>query len=151
MSEIVIYEDSNNQIELTVQLEGETVWLTQKQMSELYATTTQNITMHLKAVFSEGELREISTCKEFLQVQQEGKRKVKRRQKHYNLDAIISIGYRIKSRQATQFRVWATSELKELLVQGYVTNQKRLEQKEQEVRVLKLGIQILERAIEHKT
>ena len=151
MSEIVIYEDSNNQIELTVQLEGETVWLTQKQMSELYDTTTQNITMHLKAVFSEGELREISTCKEFLQVQQEGKRKVKRRQKHYNLDAIISIGYRIKSRQATQFRVWATSKLKELLVQGYVTNQKRLEQKEQEVRVLKSGIQILERAIEHKT
>ena len=107
--------------------------------------------MHLKAVFSEGELREISTCKEFLQVQQEDKRKVKRRQKHYNLDAIISIGYRIKSRQATQFRVWATSKLKELLVQGYVTNQKRLEQKEQEVRVLKSGIQILERAIEHKT
>ena len=151
MSEIVIYEDSNNQIELTVQLEGETVWLTQKQMSELYDTTTQNITMHLKAVFSEGELREISTCKEFLQVQQEDKRKVKRRQKHYNLDAIISIGYRIKSRQATQFRVWATSKLKELLVQGYVTNQKRLEQKEQEVRILKSGIQILERGIEHKT
>jgi len=150
MSEIVIYQDSNNQIELNVQLEGETVWLTQKQMSELFDTTPQNITMHLKSVFSEGELDEISTCKDFLQVRQEGNRKVKRNQRHYNLDAIISVGYRVKSQRATQFRIWATSKLRELLVQGYVVNQQRLEQKEQEVKVLKSGIQILGRAIEQK-
>lgn len=150
MSEIVIYQDSNNQIELNVQLEGETVWLTQKQMSELFDTTPQNITMHLKSVFSEGELDENSTCKDFLQVRQEGNRKVKRNQRHYNLDAIISVGYRIKSQRATQFRIWATSKLKELLVQGYVVNQQRLEQKEQEVKVLKSGIQILGRAIEQQ-
>ena len=150
MSEIVIYQDSNNQIELNVHLEGETVWLTQKQMSELFDTTPQNITMHLKSVFSEGELDEISTCKDFLQVRQEGNRKVKRNQRHYNLDAIISVGYRVKSQRATQFRIWATSKLRELLVQGYVVNQQRLEQKEQEVKVLKSGIQILGRAIEQK-
>lgn len=150
MSEIVIYEDSNNQIELNVQLEGETVWLTQKQMSELFDTTPQNITMHLKSVFSEGELNEISTCKDFLQVRQEGNRKVKRNQRHYNLDAIISVGYRVKSQRATQFRIWATSKLRELLVKGYVVNQQRLEQKEQEVKVLKSGIQILGRVTEQK-
>jgi len=150
MSEIVIYQDSNNQIELNVQLEGDTVWLTQKQMSELFDTTPQNITMHLKSVFTEGELDEISTCKDFLQVRQEGNRKVKRNQRHYNLDAIISVGYRVKSQRATQFRIWATSKLRELLVQGYVVNQQRLEQKEQEVKVLKSGIQILGRAIEQK-
>lgn len=150
MSEIVIYQDSNNQIKLNVQLEGETVWLTQKQMSELFDTTPQNITMHIKSVFSEGELDEISTCKDFLQVRQEGNRKVKRNQRHYNLDAIISVGYRVKSQRATQFRKWATSKLRELLVQGYVVNQQRLEQKEQEVKVLKSGIQILGRAIEQK-
>jgi len=150
MSEIVIYQDSNNQIELNVQLEGETVWLTQKQMSELFDTTSQNITMHLKSVFLEGELDEISTCKDFLQVRQEGNRKVKRNQRHYNLDAIISVGYRVKSQRATQFRIWATSKLRELLVQGYVVNQQRLEQKEQEVKILKSGIQILGRAIEQK-
>ena len=126
MSEIVIYQDSNNQFELNVQLEGETVWLTQNQMLELFNTTFQNITVYLKSVFSEGELDEISTCKDFLQVRQEGNRKVKRNQRHYNLDAIISVGYRFKSQRATQFRIWATSKLKELLVQGYVINRQRI-------------------------
>ena len=150
MNEIFIYQDSNNQIELNVQFEGETAWLTQKQISELFDTTPQNITMHLKSVFSEGELDESSTCKDFLQVRKEGNRKVKRNQRHYNLDAIISVGYRVKSQRATQFRIWATSKLRELLVQGYVVNQQRLDQKEQEVKVLKSGIQILGRAIEQK-
>ncbi|HMS68163.1 MAG TPA: hypothetical protein PKD18_08490 [Saprospiraceae bacterium] len=94
MSEIVIYQDSNNQIELSVQFEGETVWLTQKQMSELFDTTPQNITMHLKSVFLDGELDERSTCKDFLQVRKEGNRKIQGKQMHYNLDAIISVGYR---------------------------------------------------------
>jgi len=150
MSEIVIYEDSDNQIELHVQLENETVWLTQKQMSELFDTTPQNITMHLKSIFSDGELDENSTCKDFLQVRQEGSRMVKRKQQHYSLDAILSVGYRVKSKRATQFRKWATTKLKEFLVQGYAINEKRLAQKEQEVKVLKSGIQILSRAIEHK-
>lgn len=150
MSEIIIYKDSDNQIELKVQLEGETVWLTQKQMSELFNTTPQNITIHLKSVFSDGELDESSTCKDFLQVRKEGSRKVKRNQRHYNLNAIISVGYRVKSQRATQFRIWATSKLRDLLVQGYVINQQRLKQKEQEVKILKSGIQILGRVIEQK-
>jgi prophage maintenance system killer protein len=150
MSEIVIYQDSENQIKLSVQFEGETVWLTQKQMSDLFDTTPQNVTMHLKSVFEEGELDESSTCKDFLQVRIEGNRKVKRKQKHYNLDGIISVGYRVKSQRATQFRIWATSKLKELLLQGYVINKQRLEQKEQEIKILKTGIQILGRAIETK-
>jgi hypothetical protein len=150
MSEIAIYQDSDNQIVLNVQLEGETVWLTQAQMAELFETTPQNITMHLKSVFKDAELDESATCKDFLQVRTEGGRMVKRKRKCYNLDAIISVGYRVKSRRATQFRKWATSKLKELLVQGYVLNEKRLEQKEQEIKVLRSGIQIVARAIEQK-
>jgi len=126
------------------------VWLTQKQMANLFDTSPQNITMHLKSIFSEGELDEKATSKDFLQVQQEGQRKVKRKQRNYNLDVIISVGYRVKSKQATQFRIWATAKLKELLVQGYVINENRLAQQEKEIRMLKSGIQIMSRAIEQK-
>jgi prophage maintenance system killer protein len=116
-------------------------------MSELFQTTPQNITIHLKNIFEEGELDEMSTCKDFLQVQMEGKRKISRKQKFYNLDTIISIGYRVKSKVATQFRQWATQRLKDYLVQGYAINEKRLAQKQQEVEYLKTGIRILKRAI----
>jgi hypothetical protein len=116
-------------------------------MSELFQTTPQNITIHLKNIFEEGELDEMSTCKNFLQVQIEGKRKISRKQKFYNLDTIISIRYRVKSKVATQFRQWATQRLKDYLVQGYAINEKRLTQKQQEVEYLKTGIRILKRAI----
>jgi hypothetical protein len=124
-SQIVIYSDETGQTKLDVRLEDETVWLTQKLMAELFQTTPQNITIHLKNIFDEGELNENATCKDFLQVQKEGNRTVERNQKFYNLDAIISVGYRIKSNVATQFRIWATQRLREYIVKGFTLNDDR--------------------------
>lgn len=118
-SQIVIYQTENGQTKLEVRLENETVWLTQKMMAELFQTTSQNITIHLKNIFEEGELDEEATCKDFLQVRKEGYRMVERNQKFYNLDAIISVGYRIKSHIATRFRIWATQRLKEYIGKGF--------------------------------
>ncbi|MEQ8514026.1 MAG: RhuM family protein [Chromatocurvus sp.] len=101
MSNIVIFEAEGQPVQ--VRLEGETVWLSQSQIAELFTVTPQNVTMHLKNIYAEYELVEHSTCKDFLQVQTEGDREVKRKRKHYNLDAIISVGYRVNSRRATQF------------------------------------------------
>jgi len=95
-------------------------------MAELFQTTPQNITIHLKNIFDEGELEEAATCKDFLQVQNEGSRKVERKKKFYNLDAIISVGYRIKSHIATKFRIWATARLKEYLIKGFTMDDERL-------------------------
>lgn len=125
-SQIIIYKTQNGQTKLDVRLENETVWLSQKLMAELFQTTPQNITIHLKNIYEEGELAESSTCKEFLQVQKEGTRQVERNQKLYNLDAIISVGYRIKSNVATNFRIWATQRLKEYIVKGFVLDDERL-------------------------
>lgn len=128
-NQIQIYQSEDGQVSLQVSLENETVWLTQAQMATLFGVKAQNITMHLQNVFAEHELDENSTCKDFLQVQIEGGRQVKRKRKHYNLDAIISVGYRISSKRATQFRQWATQVLKQFLVQGYALNQRRLQEK----------------------
>ena len=102
-SQIIIYQTENGETKLDVRFQDETVWLTQKLMAELFQTTSQNITIHLKNIFEEGELDEVATCKDFLQVQNEGSREVKRTQKFYNLDAIISVGYKVSSYEATQF------------------------------------------------
>jgi prophage maintenance system killer protein len=150
-NQIEIFQASDGSTQINVQFEQDTVWLTQGQMAELFETTSQNITMHLKSIFKDEELDESSTCKDFLHVRKEGTRTVKRKQLHYNLDAIISVGYRVKSTRATQFRIWANKVLKEYLVKGYSINEKRLAQKEQEVQLLKNGIQILSRAIEEKS
>lgn len=123
--EIIIYQNDDNNIKIDVRLQNETVWLTQKSMAELFQVKPQNITIHLKNIFSEGELSEEATCKEFLQVQIEGNREVSRKQKFYNLDAIISVGYRIKSHIATQFRIWATGRLKEYIIKGFALNDER--------------------------
>ena len=125
-SQIIIYQTENRQTKLEVRLENETVWLTQKLMADLFQTTTQNITIHLKNIFEEGELMEEATCKDFLQVRKEGARMVERTQKFYNLDAIISVGYRIKSSVATNFRIWATKNLKEYIIKGFVLDDERL-------------------------
>jgi hypothetical protein len=125
-SQIIIYQTENGKIKLDVRLENETVWLTQKLMAELFQTTPQNITIHLKNIYEEGELSEEATCKDFLQVQKEGSRNVERAQKFYNLDAIISVGYRIKSHVATQFRIWATQRLTEYIIKGFVLDDERL-------------------------
>ena len=116
---ILLYPQAGGSDATEVRLEGDTVWLTQKQMAELFATTPENILMHLKNAYQEGELRESVTAKDFLVVRQEGKRQVKRQLKHYNLDAIISVGYWVNSTQATHFRQWATRVLREHLTQGF--------------------------------
>ena len=124
-SEILIYQSPNGNIKIDVRLEEENVWLTQKLMAELFQVKPQNITMHLKNIYEEGELNEKATCKDYLQVQKEGNREVNRKQKFYNLDAIISVGYRIKSQVATQFRIWATKRLKEYIIKGFALNDER--------------------------
>lgn len=124
-SEILIYAAPDGAIKIDVRLENETVWLTQAEMAKLFQITPQNITIHLKNIFEEGELSEDATCKDFLQVQLEGSRRVERLKKFYNLDAIISVGYRVKSRIATEFRIWATQKLKEYIVKGFALNDER--------------------------
>ena len=126
MSEVVIYQNERSQIQVSVRLDGETVWLTQRQMAELFDTSADNISLHLKNIFSEGELGEPATAEDFSVVQTEGRRQVTRNVKHYNLDAIISVGYRVNSKRGVQFRQWATQVLREHLVQGYTFNQSRL-------------------------
>jgi len=131
ISQIIIYQTESGETKLEVRLENETVWLTQKLMAELFQTTPQNITIHLKNIFDEGELSEVSTCKDFLQVRQEGGRTVERLQKFYSLDAIISVGYRIKSSVATRFRQWATRHIREYIVKGFVLDDERLKNPDQ--------------------
>lgn len=125
-SQIIIYQTENGETKLDVRFQDETVWLTQKLMAELFQTSIPNINMHLKNIFEEGELEERATIKEFLIVQIEGNREVKRNQVFYNLDAIISVGYRIKSHIATKFRQWATIHLREYIVKGFVLDDERL-------------------------
>lgn len=128
-NQIQIYTNESGNAVLQVSFEQETVWLTQLQMSEIFETTPENILMHLKNIYQDNEVDEFSTTKDFLVVRQEGKRQVKRSLKHYNLDAILSVGYRVNSKKATRFRQWATQTLKQFLVQGYAINERRLQEK----------------------
>lgn len=123
--EIILYQPYEN-VQLEVRLEEETVWLTQQQMTLLFETTKQNVSLHINNIFKEEELSPISTVKEYLTVHQEGNRTIKRNQKYYNLDVIISVGYRVKSRRGTQFRIWANKVLKDYLLKGYAINQRLL-------------------------
>ena len=132
---IIIYQPNTDQPAIDVRIEGETVWLSQRQMSVLFDTSSDNVGLHLKNIHAEGELLEEATTEDFSVVRQEGARQVRRSVRHYNLDAIISVGYRVKSATATQFRIWATKRLREYLVQGYSINQQRLEQLGQIVEV----------------
>ncbi len=131
MAEIVIYEGSDGAIE--VRVDRETVWLTQRQLSELFDTSTDNIGLHLKNIYTDRELEEPATTEEYSVVQQEGGREVRRNLKHYSLDAIISVGYRVNSRRGVHFRQWATRTLKEHLTRGYTLNRQRLEENAREL------------------
>lgn len=122
-NKIIIYQTEDGQTRIDVRLENDTVWLTQAQMADLFQKTPQNITMHIRNAFNEGELDERATCKEFLQVQTEGTRVVRRKVKFYDLDVIISVGYRVKSQRGTAFRIWARNVLEEYLIKGYVINE----------------------------
>ena len=124
--QFLVYRAEDGRMKLDVRLENETVWLTQAHMAELFQVKPQNITMHLKNIYDEGELSESATCKEFLQVQTEGSRQVERQRKFYNLDAIISVGYRVQSHVATRFRIWATERLKEYIIKGFTLDDERL-------------------------
>ena len=121
---IIIYQSDDGNTQIDVRFENETVWLTQAQMVELFQTTKQNVSLHVNNVYKECELEEKSTVKEYLTVQNEGKRSVRRMVKYYNLDVIISVGYRVKSQRGTQFRIWANRVLKEYLVKGYAVNER---------------------------
>jgi len=125
-SELVMYSTKDGHVRLLVRVEGGTVWLTQAQMAVLFQTTPQNITLHLKAIYEEGEVVEEATCKDRLQVRLEGERKVSRTLKHYSLDAILAVGYRVRSLRGTQFRQWATRRLSEYLVKGFAMDDERL-------------------------
>jgi len=125
-SQFLIYQSEDGVIKIDVRFEGETVWLTQPSIAELFQTTVPNVSMHLRNVYEEGELSVEATLKDFLTVRQEGTRQVSRNLGYYNLDAIISVGYRIKSRVATQFRIWATQHLREYIVKGFVLDDERL-------------------------
>jgi hypothetical protein len=127
-SEVVFCQTEDGRSRIEVRLEDNTVWLTQRLMAELFQTTPQNITMHLRGIYAAGELSEEPTCKEYLQVQQETGRSVKRRLRFYNLDVILAVGYRVRSERGTQFRRWATERLREYLVKGFVLDDERLKE-----------------------
>ena len=146
-NKIVIYQTEDGQTQIDVRLENDTVWLTQAQMAELFERTPQNITMHIHNAYNEGELEKGSTCKEYLQVQTEGKRKVKRVQKYYDLDVIISVGYRVKSKRGTAFRIWARKVLKDYLVKGYAINERIRKEQIGELRQL---VQVVGRTINNQ-
>lgn len=129
-SQLLIYRTEDGRIKLDVRFEGETVWLTQPMMAELFETSVPNVSMHLRNIFAEGELTAEATVKNFLTVRQEGSRQVSRSLEYYNLDAIISVGYRVKSGTATQFRIWATQRLREYIVKGFVLDDERLKNPE---------------------
>ncbi len=111
-SEIILYRTEDGRSRIQVRLEEGTVWLTQAGLAELYQTTPQNITIHIRSIYREGELSDAATCKEYLQVRREGDRQVRRRLKHYSLDMVLAVGYRVRSHRGTQFRQWATERLR---------------------------------------
>ena len=124
----LMYKTPENDVSVNAIIKDETIWLTQKSMAELFDCSADNISLHLKNIYKEGELKEVSTTEDFSVVQKEGSRMVKRNQRFYNLDAIISVGYRVSSYRATQFRIWATSILKEYMIKGFVLDDERLKQ-----------------------
>ncbi|GAB5554200.1 MAG: RhuM family protein [Saprospiraceae bacterium] len=149
MSEqIEIYQSPDGTTQIEVHFEQESVWLSQAEMSTLFGQTKQNISLHINNCFKEKELERVATVKKSLTVRKEGHRTVRRTIEFYNLDVIISVGYRVKSKEGTQFRIWATQRLRDYLIEGYAINEKRLAQKERTIKVLKDGIHILNRAIE---
>ena len=125
-SSIVLYQTEDGRTRIQCRFDQETLWLTQAQIAELFQTTPQNVTLHLKAIFAEGELIETATCKDYLQVRLEGGREVARSLRHYRLEAILAVGYRVRSSRGTQFRQWATARLSEYLVKGFTMDDERL-------------------------
>ena len=146
--EIVLYKTPEGETEIDVKLEEETVWLNQAQMVLLFKSTKQNVSLHVNNVFKEGELDRNLTVKKYLTVQREGKRTVTREIEHYSLDVIISVGYRVKSKRGTQFRIWANKVLKEYLVKGYALNEKKLRDQTSRIKELEKTLDIFSKVTE---
>ena len=149
-SEIKIYKTPDGKTSIEVKLEKETVWVSQKQMAELFDKNSDTIGLHLQNIYKSGELDEISTTEKYSVVRQEGKRNVKRQIRFYNLDAIISVGYRVNSKRGVLFRKWATQLLKDYLIKGYTINQQRLQKQAKQLNELKETIKILGTTLEYK-
>lgn len=142
-SAIKIYQTDDGQTKIDVKFDNETVWLTQKQMAQLFDKDSDTIGLHLKNIYQSSELEELSTTEESSVVQQEGKRQVQRKIKLYNLDAIISVGYRVNSKRGIQFRIWASRIIKEYLLKGFVIDNKRLIQQNHQLKELQTSVKIL--------
>ena len=147
---IAIYQSEDGKISVQAKVDSDTIWLTQIQISEIFKTERSVISKHIKNILEDGELEESSTCAKFAHVQQEGRRTVTRETAYYNLDMIISVGYRVKSKVATHFRKWATQILRKYLVEGYVVNEQRLKEKEQQLEALKRAISLVERRLRNQ-
>lgn len=145
--EIVIYTSDDGKVSLDTKLENNTIWLTQKGMAELFGVKTPAINKHLMNIYKEGELNQDATVSILEIVQKEGSRSVKRQKTFYNLDAIISVGYRVNSSRATQFRIWATNVLKEYLIKGYTINEKALKDKQEKIQTLQTTVSLLSRSL----
>ena len=148
--EIIIYTSEDGSISLDTKLENDTIWLTQKQMAELFNVKTPAINKHLNNIYNEGELDKISTVSILEIVQKEGNRDISRKIAFYNLDAVISVGYRVNSSRATQFRIWATNTLREYLTKGYVINEKMLKAQQNKIQTLQSTVSLLTRSIQNQ-
>ncbi|MEW6653267.1 MAG: virulence protein RhuM/Fic/DOC family protein [Bacteroidota bacterium] len=140
--EIILYQAPDGNLAIDVKLEEETVWLTQVQMARLFEQTKQTVSEHVNNIYKEGEIERDSTVRKYLTVQTEGKRSISREREYYNLDVIISVGYRVKSKRGTQFRIWANKILKEYLVKGYVLNEKKLKEQSERIREIEAALKI---------
>lgn len=149
--EIIIYETPDGEALIEVTLDQDTVWLTRAQMEKLFQTTRQNINLHTRNVFAEGELDRKNSVKEDFQIQHEGDREIKRKVEQFSLDVIISVGYRVKSKRGTQFRIWANKVLKEYLTRGYALNEKKLKEKSERLDALKQTMKLLNNVVESKS
>ncbi len=146
--DVIFYESNSDGNRIEVRLEDETVWLSQGQMQELFHQTKQSISLHIKNIFNEGELLREGTVKDSLTVQKEGARRVERKVEYYSLDVIISIGYRVKSKQGTQFRIWANKVLKDYLTSGYAIDKRRFQEQSRQLEELKQTVKLLGNVIE---
>ena len=145
--EIVIYTSKDGKVRLDVRLENDTIWLTQDMIVRLFESSKANVSEHIKHIFEEEELEQSSTVRKFRTVRKEGNRQVSRELEFYNLDLILSVGYRIKSKTATQFRKWATSVLKDYITKGYAVNEARLKEQQKQILALKKAISLVERSL----
>lgn len=149
-NQIIIYQTSDGHTSIDVKLTDETIWLNQYQLADLFDTDRTSLVKHIKNIYKSGELLEDATCAKFAQVQNEGSRKIRREVTHYNLDLIISVGYRVNSKRGTQFRIWANQVIKDYLVKGYVVNEKRLKEQAEQFKSLQHTVKLLGNILKKK-